>query len=263
MKMLGLKGVWWLTGIRYYDTRIYRYGSKYKIIYLKKFQASELHIPIEFEKEKPDEYGKLHNNISRARSKILSLGMCNEWDYFTTFTLDQQKYDRFNLEKWQKDFSQWIRNYRKKTGYPFKYLLIPEHHLKDYAWHMHGLIKGIPWDILLKFDPAIHPIKLVTKGYRYHEDILNKFGYNSFGKIKNKDATTKYLMKYITKTMAESNLGLGSHLYYASKGLLQPELVANLYITNFITKIEYENDYMASAWISGKEMNELGINITN
>lgn len=184
--------------------------------------------------------------------------MCNDWDYFTTFTLDQNKYDRFDLGKWQRDFSQWIRNYRKKTGYAFKYLIIPEHHLKDYAWHMHGLILGIPWVELHKFNPAIHPIKLVTKGYRYHEGILNKFGYNSFGKIKNKDATTKYLMKYITKTMAESNLGLGSHLYYASKELQKPELLANWYICNYVTRIDYENEYMASAWITEKEMGELG-----
>ncbi len=184
--------------------------------------------------------------------------MCNEWEYFTTFTLDPTKYDRYDLEKWRKDFSQWIRNYRKKTGYSFKYLLIPEHHLKDYAWHMHGLIQGIPWSILHKFNPEIHPIKLVTKGYRYNEEILKRFGYNSFGKIKNKDATTKYLMKYITKTFAETNLGLGSHLYYASKGLAKPEMRVNLYMCSYITKVDYENEYMASAWLTEKELNNLG-----
>lgn len=189
----------------------------------------------------------------------MSLGLCNDWDYFTTFTLDKEKYDRFNLADWQKDFSQWIRNYRKKTGYTFKYLLIPEHHLKDYAWHMHGLILGLPWDALVKFNPKIHPLKLVRKGYRYNEEILKKFGYNSFGKIKDQNATTKYLVKYITKTMAETNLGLGSHLYFASKGLNKHELVANIYITKFVTRVEYENEYMASAWITEKELVELGM----
>lgn len=195
--------------------------------------------------------------MSRAKSKILALGLCNEWDYFTTFTLDPNKYDRFNLKKWQKDFSQWIRNYRKKTGYSFKYILIPEHHLKDYAWHMHGLIQGVPWEALKRFDPGKHPIKLVTKGYRYHEGILNKFGYNSFGKIRSREATTKYLMKYITKTMAETNIGLGSHLYYASKGLNTPELVSNIYLCSYITKVEFENEYMASSWLGKKDFEKL------
>ena len=187
----------------------------------------------------------------------MALGLCNEWDYFTTFTLDPNKYDRFNLQKWHKDFTQWIRNYRRKTGYPFKYILIPEHHIKDYAWHMHGLIQGLPWDTLTKFDPAKHPIKLVTKGYRYHEGILDKFGYNSFGKIRNREATTKYLMKYITKTMAETNIGLGSHLYYASLGLNKPELVNNMYLCSYVTKVDFENDYMASAWLSKGEVEQL------
>lgn len=192
--------------------------------------------------------------MARAKSRVLALGLCNEWKLFATFTLNQEKYDRYDLKKWQKDFSQWIRNYRKKTGHEFKYILIPEHHMKDYAWHMHGLIMGLPWNSLEKFDPNFHPLKLVRKDFRYHNKIHHKFGFNSFGKIKSQEATTKYLLKYITKTMAQNNMNLGSHLYYASRGLEEPTIVAQGLYTEYLTHIDFENEYLATSWIDEKQL---------
>ena len=59
---------------------------------------------------------------------IYELAACNPWDWFVTFTLDKNKYDRTNLPKFQKDLSQFIRDFRKKTGAQVKYMLIPEQH---------------------------------------------------------------------------------------------------------------------------------------
>ncbi len=241
-------------GIHYFEANIYRYGDKYKAIYMKRYQADELHVKKEFEKEPPLEDGKLKNNISRAKSRILALGLCNQWDFFCTFTLDKQKYDRSDLKAWQKDFAQWIRNNRRITDQDFKYILIPEPH-KDGAWHMHGLVRGYDWDSLSRFDPEVHPVKLVRKGYRYHPGILKRFGFNSYGKIKNQEAVTRYLLKYITKSMAEVNMELGNHLFYASQGLNSPELVANGCTPWVLTECDFHNDFIHTGWIHESEVN--------
>ena len=88
-------------------------------------------------------YAKLVNNMSRTRSRIYELSICNNWEWYVTFTLDSSKYDRSNLKQFIKDLSQFIRDYRKKTNNQVKYLLIPEKH-KDGSWHMHGLLMEIP-----------------------------------------------------------------------------------------------------------------------
>ena len=37
---------------------------------------------------------KLANNLSRAKSKIFELSLCNKWEYFVTFTFDSSKRNR-------------------------------------------------------------------------------------------------------------------------------------------------------------------------
>ena len=103
---------------------------------------------------------KLANNISRARSTIYELALCNEWQFFCTLTLDKEKYDRYDLKKFHKDLTQHIRDMNKKYKTKINFLLIPEQH-KDGAWHMHGFLSGLPDDLLHEFTsaavlPAIH-----------------------------------------------------------------------------------------------------------
>ena len=97
---------------------------------------------------------KLEESIIRTRSRIYELAICNEWDFFVTLTLDKSKYDRMDLKKYRKDLAQFIRDYNKKYKINIKYLLIPEMH-KDGAWHMHGLIIGLPIEHLEKMRMAI------------------------------------------------------------------------------------------------------------
>lgn len=237
-------------GISYLDTRVYRYGEFYKVIYLKRYASADMRLREEEEtgeKERPD--GKLLNNICRAKSTVMGLGYCNDWEYFVTFTLDKTKYNRFDLQKWRKDFGQYIRDERKRTGQCLQYLLIPERH-KDKAWHMHGLIMGYSWDLLSDFVPGKHPQDLIGKGYRYHKGILDKFGFNSFAPIRNKEASVRYMMKYITKSMAADNDRLGAHLYYASQGLNRPELVMDGATQTYLSQIDYSNEFFSTGWVS-------------
>ena len=81
---------------------------------------------------------KLNDNLSRAKSHVKELALCNVWDFWCTFTIDPQKYDRYNLKDFQRDFSEFIHNYNRRTKEEQKvrYLLVPELH-KDGALHMH------------------------------------------------------------------------------------------------------------------------------
>ena len=66
---------------------------------------------------------KLANNFSRARSMVLQYALCNPWDYFFTGTLDEKKYDRYNVDKFMNDLSQFVRDKRKKYDAKFQVLL--------------------------------------------------------------------------------------------------------------------------------------------
>lgn len=238
-----------MGSIDYFDVRVYRYGDKYKVNYLKRFIADSYYVPDDDISDDDDkESCKLVNNLCRAKSNVLALGMCNPWQYFVTFTLNRLKYDRGDLDSWHKDFSQYIRDQRKK-GFQIQYLLIPELHSDGRSWHMHGFISGIPWDKLEPFIPGKHPQRLIDGDYRYHNGIRDKFGFNSFGRLRSVEAATKYALKYITKSMAARKDELGAHLYYCSRGLARPELVLEGAVTSYLSKIEFENEFMASGWL--------------
>lgn len=195
---------------------------------------------------------KLECNISRARAKIFEYAYCNDWSYFVNLTLDKKKYDRYNLKKYVSDLTQWLRNYGRKTQTKVKYLFIPEQH-KDGAWHIHGLIEGLPMEYLSEFIPGLHPQKLITAGYLNWRDYEKKFGYVSVAPLKNKEAVSKYLTKYITKDMANNNTELGERLYYCSKGLKVAEEIKRGFMLADMNP-DYENDYVKIKWVESEEI---------
>lgn len=190
---------------------------------------------------------KLSNNLIRAKTTVFELAMCNEFEYFVTLTLSEEKYNRYDLGKYIKDLGQFFRDYRKKFNVNVQYLLIPEPH-RDKAWHMHGLIMGIPRNHLEKN----------KNGYMDWKAYSEKFGYMSIDPVRNQEAVSKYITKYITKNI---NLGLGvteknKKAYYCSRGLHRPEKVKEGTLTSSqLDKIpfDYENDYVKTKMLTGLE----------
>lgn len=78
---------------------------------------------------------KLNEAFCRAKSMVLQYALCNPWDYFFTGTLDEKKFNRYELDTYQQKLSQFIRDKRKAYGSQIQFLLVPEQH-KDGAWHM-------------------------------------------------------------------------------------------------------------------------------
>lgn len=184
---------------------------------------------------------KLDSNFSRARSMVLQYALCNPWDYFFTGTLDPDRWNRDDLDKFMLDFSQKIRDWRKEYGTQIQVLLIPENH-KDGTWHVHGMLRGIPSWHLFRFYwlplrelglTAPFPEKLCrNEGWRYWDDFLDRYGYCSLAPIKDPVATAFYISKYISKDLSRRAGDLGKHLYFHSRPLKKAEKASDIYRYN-------------------------------
>lgn len=172
---------------------------------------------------------KLDPALSRARRVVLELALCNDWKYFCTFTLSKDKHDRTDLDSWHKKFTQWLRDQRKKyPGLDCRFLLVPEEHNETKGtWHMHGFFGDIS-SALVSFKDLWDsgeniPWSLAENGYLNWRDYESKFGFCSFGLIRNKVAAGFYVTKYLSKSLNESAIKVGGHLYYASRPLFRAE----------------------------------------
>lgn len=192
--------------------------------------------------------GKLECNLSRAKSKIFELALCNDWEWFVTLTLNPKYHDRKDLKSYKMRLSTWLKNYNRLHRAHIKYLLIPENH-KDGSWHMHGLMMDIPIEYLHEFsaDEKL-PIKMLIElahGHKlYSWPAYEKtFGFISISKIKNIESVSKYITKYITKDIYSTRISLNDHLYYCSKGLKRAEKICEGRLVKELDA-DYCNDYV-------------------
>lgn len=192
---------------------------------------------------------KLEASLSRTKSRVTELALCNPWEYFVTLTLSPEKYNRNDLPTFKKNLSKFLNNLRFRYGWAIKYLLIPEQH-KDGAWHMHGLFMGIPKSELTLFSLHDHLPMRVLRMLGEGRQIMNwkryaeSFGYVTCEPIRNLEATAKYITKYITKDLVSSQVGLNKKLYLCSQGLNRAETICRGHIVNDFQP-DFCNDYVA------------------
>ena len=231
----------------YYNIKKYN-KDIYKITYCKlPIKRAGFEDKANFKRCRDVNDSKLSNHIARARTRVFDLAICNDFEYFITLTINKEKLDRYDLKEYIKKLGQFIRNYRRDYEADIQYLLIPEKH-KDGAWHMHGLIKGIPAEHLQKN----------KHGYLDWEAYAKRFGYCSIDEIKNQEAVSKYITKYIRKSF-NSDRGITekeSKLYYCSRGLRRPQKKKEGTLNRYqLDKIpfKYENDYVRTGFLTGQE----------
>lgn len=192
---------------------------------------------------------KLEESISRTRSTIFELAICNEWEWFVTLTLNPEYHDRKDLKSYKTKLSTWIKNHNRIHGTSIKYLLIPEQHADRQSWHMHGLMMGLPETELQEFTMQEKlPIKMIielAKGNQlYNWPAYEKtFGYISISKIRDVENVSKYVTKYITKDLIKTKIGLNDHLYYCSQGLKRAEIIYRGPLTQELDE-DYSNEYI-------------------
>lgn len=59
---------------------------------------------------------KLESSLSRTKSAIFELALCNDWDWFLTLTLNPEYLDRKDLNSYKTKLSIWIKNYNRMAS---------------------------------------------------------------------------------------------------------------------------------------------------
>ncbi len=210
---------------------------------------------------------KINESILRSKSKIFELAFCNPWDWFFTGTINPNKQDRTDLELFHKQLTQWLRDYNKKYKLNIKFLFVPEKHKDGKSWHIHGFIYGLPVEHLIQFQVGDKMGKgladKVMQGdivYNW-QAYFNRFGFCDLEPIRNHEAVSKYVTKYINKELANSVTELNAHTYYHSRGLKFAELIKKGTMIWEDIAPTYENDYCSLVWLDYSE--ELYNNLLN
>lgn len=170
-------------------------------------------------------------SLSRSKRMIREYSLCNEFTYFFTSTVNSELADRYSLSETQSRIRKIMKSIKRKNK-DFLYLFITERH-KDGAFHFHGLCTDL---------------ELYTNknGYFSSKD-FDKLGFNSFSKIRDREKTSNYITKYITKDCVKNEQG---SVYFCSKGLkksysyeIQPicfdKLGMNVFQNDFCKIVDY------------------------
>lgn len=210
---------------------------------------------------------KINESILRSKSKIFEIAFCNPWDWFFTGTINPNKQDRTDLELFHKQLTQWLRDYNKKYKLNIKFLFVPEKHKDGKSWHIHGFLYGLPVEHLVQFQVGDKMGKgladKVMQGdivYNW-QAYFNRFGFCDLEPIRNHEAVSKYVTKYINKELANSVTELNAHTYYHSRGLKFAELIKKGTMIWEDIAPTYENDYCSVVWLDYSE--ELYNNLLN
>lgn len=162
-------------------------------------------------------------SLSRTRRNIRELALCNNFEYFCTFTVNSEMADRYSLDEVQKKMRKVLHKIKRKNK-DFAFLIITERH-KDGAFHFHGLCKGI------------NDLFTNSNGYLCSDIFTRELGYNSFSAIKSYEKCCNYITKYITKDCIKNS---HNQIYFCSRGLKRADKVEIEYID---FKSSFENDY--------------------
>lgn len=241
--------------------KVYGYGDnkKIKVVRMNWLRTAGVEDDQEYRAPKGSVHdSKLEKNIQRAKNNIFEYAFCNPWDWFFTGTLDPKKYDRTNLDKFHKDLTQWLRDYSKQHNVQIKFLLVPEQHSDGISWHIHGFLRGLPKEDLKQFVVGDVMGKGLAEKVKKGDVVYNwlpyakKFGFCDLEPIRNAEAVSKYMTKYINKNLASSVKDLNAHLYYHSRGLKKAEVIKKGAMAATITPT-YENEYCSVAWLDYSE----------
>ena len=189
-----------------YSTRFFLYNyndTNFRIVKVKSCRNSgfeEIKKKNSFVDVNSEEVQK--SSLSRTKRNIRELALCNDFEYFSTFTVNSEKCDRYSLNDVQDKLKKVLHKI-KRNNREFAFLIITEKH-KDGAFHFHGLIKGIS-DLYVN-----------SNGYLSSMIFDNELGFNSFSKIKDYTKCCNYILKYITKDCIKNS---HNQIYISSRGL--------------------------------------------
>lgn len=193
---------------------------------------------------------KLYQSLQNTKKNLYMIARSVEWEWMLTITFDSKKiqYERSDYQSCAKQVCQFFRNQRRSSP-DIKFLIIGEPHKKYDSWHFHCLVADAPG---MKFTDSgresigkksYKRVYLVRKGLK-GRTIYNVSGWNygfSTATVIDSDSyekVSRYVLKYISKTLVSNIRGKGVHRYYVSKNIPKPEIVTEN------IKQEYMDEYI-------------------
>lgn len=163
---------------------------------------------------------KMMLNAYAKKMNVLGYGLCNDWQYFWTGTIDPKSYPANSFGDVSKLISAaFQRINRKFTG--VKYLFILEKH-KNGNYHAHGLC-SLPGTVVNpnpvyidSYGHKIRPSKSKFIQYGIDQNYYN-LGLNTLSPVVDKGSVADYCIKYMVKMMASGSKF--ANTVFHSKGL--------------------------------------------
>ena len=180
--------------------------------------------------------GRSASSVSRLKSRVQELILCNDWNCFVTFTLDKSKRNRDSIETFE-DLTRHLKYIRQTRCPELRYMLLLEQH-KNGGYHGHALMY-LPADFIA--DEFI----INDNGFFEWFDISSRFGFMS---IKPYDGTLRacnYVTKYVTKDLVPGRV------LRTSKGLNKAFVIRNLSIgiSSNVSNV-FRSEYVISVLMS-------------
>lgn len=172
-------------------------------------------------------------NLHNKKVALLGYGLCNEWQYFFTGTIDPKKYDSSNFECVADFISDTFRKMRRKSKI-VKYCFILEQH-QNGNFHAHGFC-NLPDDFVAPYSQYIQDDGFIVKPEKSKflqfsiKQCYYKLGLNVISPIKSKNSVADYCSKYIIKDIASGDSF--SKTIFKSHGLKSFEIEYGSYIGN-------------------------------
>ena len=226
----------------------FSYNSKY-VIYSKEHLTRTLYTtPVARSRVNPKQWterGKstdassAYKSMLRTKKKVMEIALCNEFEWFVTLTFNPEVVDSFDYELTSKKVSKWLNNVRTSFATDMKYLMVAEQH-KTGRFHFHGLFANTGSIEFVDSGTMSHPKvkrprrvskklqgKYLLDGWSIVYNMPNyKFGWSTATKVKNSQAVSYYLAKYITKDLCQ--VSQNKKRYWASRNLEKPIVIKEL-----------------------------------
>lgn len=187
-----------------------------------------------------------YNNMYRSKSNLIDLvyhnSMIDPWQYFVTLTFDPKEVDSLDYEIVSEALAKWLDNMKHQNP-NMAYVIVPELH-KSGRIHFHGLFRDVPnWDLVpARSERTGNLIK--KNGVQIYNLVNYKYGFTTVSEIKNQEAVSVYMSKYMTKELINLNY---KKRYWSSRNLKRPTVQYALWDDETLEfhidkcKVQYEN----------------------
>lgn len=153
------------------------------------------------------------SSMSRARCAVRNIALCNQFQYFVTWTLDPNMIDRYDAETVKKKVMKWLNNASSRKG--FQYVMVPERH-KDGAIHFHGLCNVGSVKLERAVNPHTGKVMSTEKGQPIYNMADWSLGFSTCIPIdEHYERSCNYLVKYMEKNCGK----IFGKWYFSSRNL--------------------------------------------